>query len=103
MADAGPSLPRRIAHFDLDSFFVAVERVKDPSLHGKPVLVGHPGKRGVVATASYEARLRVPLRAADGAGAAALSPRDDRPTRLRGLPGCLPTLPRHARRGLTDR
>ncbi|MBM4411726.1 MAG: hypothetical protein FJ037_10520 [Chloroflexi bacterium] len=56
MAEAGPVLPRRIAHFDLDSFFVEVERIKDPSLRGKPVLVGHHGRRGVVATASYEAR-----------------------------------------------
>ena len=56
MPDAGPVFPRRIAHFDLDSFFVAVERVKDPSLRGKSVLVGHRGRRGVVATASYEAR-----------------------------------------------
>lgn len=48
--------PRVIVHADMDAFYAAVEQLDAPELRGQPVLVGPNSRRGVVLTASYEAR-----------------------------------------------
>ncbi len=56
LSNDGNSAKVKIIHVDMDQFFAAVEQRDNPELKGKPIAVGHDAERGVVSTASYEAR-----------------------------------------------
>lgn len=56
MGSMETTVKRDVAHFDLDTFFVSVERLQNKNLEGKPVIIGGTSGRGVVASCSYETR-----------------------------------------------
>lgn len=56
LSDERPMSQRKIIHIDMDAFYASVEQRDRPEYRGRPIAVGYDGPRGVVATASYEAR-----------------------------------------------
>ena len=61
-ADDRSEKPRIMMHLDMDAFFVNVELLNKPELHGTPIIVSHEGPRSVVCSASYGLETRVFIR-----------------------------------------